>query len=89
MKQKDKYYPVKLDVLDILPLVNTHAKDLYLVLCRHANWKTGMCWPSYRTIMTRTKIHNGKDVKKAVDILVELGLIDTWMQGKNRHYKVL
>ena len=90
MKQKqDKYYPVKFDVLDILPLIDVPATNLYLVLCRHADWKTGECWPSYRTIMIRTKITSPRIVKKAIDHLVELGLVKTWKVGKNRHYKVL
>ena len=83
------FYPTKIDVLRILPLINTHAKDLYLVLCAHADFKTGVCWPSYRTILKLTKIDNGKHVKKAIDHLVGLGLIETWKVGKNRRYKVL
>ncbi len=84
-----KFYPVPLDALEILPLINTHAKDLYLCLCFHANWKTGICWPSYRKILDMTKIHNGRDIKEAIDHLVELGMIDTWMVGQRRHYQVL
>ncbi len=83
------FYPVKLDVLKILPLINTHAKDLYICLCAHADFTTGVCWPSYRTILRHTKINNGKHIKQAIDLLVELGLIDTWLIGQNRHYKVL
>ena len=88
-KKREKFYPVKLDVLNILPLIDTHAEDLYLVLCAHADWETGICYPSYRRILERTRIHNGKDIKKAIDALVELGLIDTWLSGKKRKYKVL
>ncbi len=86
---KELFYKLKLDTLRILPLIDTHAKDLYLCLCAHADFRTGECWPSYRTIMRGTKIHNGKDVKQAADHLVKLGLIDTWLDGQNRHYKVL
>ncbi len=83
------FYPVKLDVLRILPLMNTHAKDLYLCLCAHADFKTRECWPSYRRIMAMTKMTCPRVVKKAIDHLVELGLITTWLEGQNRHYKVL
>ena len=83
------FYPVKIEVLNVLPLIDTHAKDLYLVLCAHANWKTGVCWPSYRLILERTKINYGKNIKKAIEHLVELGLITTWIDGQNRCYKVL
>lgn len=83
------FYPTKLDVLRILPLIDTHAKDLYLCLCAHADFKTGHCWPSYRTILRMTKMTSPRIVKQAINHLVELGLIDTWMDGQNRHYKVL
>ena len=83
------FYPTKLDVLRILPLIDTHAKDLYLVLCAHADFTTGECWPSYRRIMQCSKIGKHTRIKKAIDTLVELGLIETWLEGQNRHYKVL
>ncbi len=85
----DLFYPVKLDVLKILPLIDTHAKDLYLCLCAHADFETGRCWPSYRRILTMTKMTSPRVVKRAIDHLVELALIDTWMDGQKRVYRVM
>lgn len=86
---KKLFYPIKLDVLKILPLMPAHPKDLYLYLCAHADFKTGQCWPSYRRILANTKINNGKAIKEAIDYLVELALIETWLSGQQRVYKVI
>lgn len=82
------YYPVKLEILRILPVMPANPKNLYLFLCSHADFKTGHCWPTYRTILEGTKMTKNKEVKRAIDYLVELGLIDTWREGRRRYYKI-
>ena len=48
-----------------------------------------VCWPGYRHLKKECKIDSGRDMKKAIDKLVEEKLIGTWMVGNKRHYQVL
>ncbi len=82
------YFPVPLKALQELPRMADDPKNLYLALCSRANFTTGICWPSYRTIMKDTRISNGKRVKIAIDILIQCGYIASWLSGQNRMYEV-
>ena len=86
--RKHYYFQVPLTALKALPHMADDPKNLYLALCSRANFKSGICWPSYRTIMEDTRISNGKRVKAAIDVLVELGYINTWLVGQCRWYEV-
>ena len=62
---------------------------LYLALCQYADIETGVCWPGYARLRKECKIDSGRDMKKAIDKLVDEKLIGTWMVGNKRHYQVL
>ena len=87
-RKNNLYFKVPLIALKALPHMADDPKNLYLALCSRADFKSGMCYPSYRKIMEDTRISNGKRVKAAIDTLVELGYITTWFVGQNRWYEV-
>ena len=87
---KSKYYSRRSrEVTKQLPWLSIDAIRLYLCLESYADWNTGVCWPSYRTILQNTPISNGKRLKIAIFVLVDAGLIETWLKGQRRYYKLL
>ena len=64
---------------------------VYMVLAMHANWTTGKCWPSYRTIRTLTGC-SFDCIADAIRRLVRLGAIsaqrDRGKRGRRNYYTV-
>lgn len=83
------YHKLPLETLQSLAIMDVNPLRLYLVLCFHANFTTGECWPSKARILSMTKISNGKRLKEATDSLTEWGFIDSWLVSSRRHYRVL
>jgi len=55
----------------------------------YADFSTGICWPSYKTIMDDTKISNPSRIRAAIDTLQREQMIESWINGKRRYYKLL
>ena len=55
--------------------IEEHAKIVYLCLCRYAD-SDNQSFPSHLTIGSRCGIKSRTTVKKAIDTLMEVGLLD-------------
>ena len=64
------------------------AVAVYIVLCRHANNKTGKCFPSQTLIAEKLDI-SIPTVRRAIRILVGHALITTEMEGTGRFAKTI
>ena len=90
MPRKKTTLHVKIDI-DVIRRVNKltgSPKSLYLALVTYADFKTGICWPSYKTLSRDTGITSTQRLKEVIFILVDENLITTWRKGKRRYYKV-
>lgn len=83
------YHKLQYETIPTLLELKKQPLKLYLALCQYADIKTGACWPGYQRLKKECKIDSGRDMKKAIDKLVELKLIATHMVGNKRHYQVL
>ena len=73
---------------DILKL-SKRAMKVYFTLCKYADFETGLCYPGYQRIKQDANMTAGRDVRHAIQELVDAQLITTWLQGNKRHYQVL
>jgi len=78
-----------LDVERTLLKLRTDAIYLYRCLSLHADFKSGICYPSYRTILNETRISKNKRIHVAIVELQDAGMLETWMVGRRRYYKLL
>lgn len=75
----------------ITKILKLHHRPLkvYLALCKHADFKTGVAYPGYKRLKEMTGITAGRDIRQAIQALEDAGLIYTWMDNNKRHYQVL
>jgi hypothetical protein len=75
-KPKTLFFRVGTSVMDEGALRQMSGVDLkvYAVLSRHADWYTGKCWPSYKTIRSLSGC-SFESISSAVRRLVRLGTI--------------
>ncbi len=83
------FHKLQHETIPTLLELNKQSLKLYLALCEHADFETGVCWPGYKHLKKECKITSGVMMKKAIDKLVAEKLISTWMVGNKRHYQVL
>jgi hypothetical protein len=70
------------------PRIGIAEIAVYSVLARHANG-TGVCYPSYPTLMRQTKITSRTTMSKALRNLRAVGLIAVETSGRNHLYHMM
>jgi hypothetical protein len=92
-KPKAQFFRVGTSIVQNGAVKDMTAVDLkvYMVLALHANWRTGRCWPSYRTIRGLTGC-SFDSIADAIRRLVGLGAIsaqrDKIKRGRRNTYTV-
>lgn len=92
-KPKAKFFRVGTSIVQSGVVKDMTAVDLkvYMVLALHANWRTGRCWPSYRTIRDLTGC-SFDSIADGIRRLVGLGAIsaqrDRGKRGRRNFYTV-
>ena len=65
------------------------AKAVFSALCRFSNKKTGLCYPSYKTI-SRVTLYGESAIKAGISYLIENNIIKVIRNaGKVNHYSIL
>ena len=68
--------------------INAQEKSFLLVLLRHLNHKTGLCFPSLETLQKKSGIKSKSTLLKTRQSLVDRGLISYQKSGTKLYYSI-
>ena len=68
--------------------INAQEKSFLLVLLRHLNHKTGLCFPSLETLQKKSGIKSKSTLLKTRQSLVDKGLISYQKSGTKLYYSI-
>jgi hypothetical protein len=71
------------------PVIGPHGIAVYSSLALHANWQTGICWPSKKTIGLETGL-SPRQVQRVIGILESQKIIRVErLEGESNRYRLL